>query len=213
MTSAVAMDTAPDYTALPHILRSGVKLGLLQCVLIALFSVLQRYFDGLAELIPCGLILLVGIGLTIVLPGQWTRARTIEGIAGAAGIGFAAAIVFLIVDVVIFQPVHLYSNRWLEIGGGSNWWYHPVWWMVGTYVPWMGAWIQANQTAKHGQPSPVVLVLQAYLLAIFLLSAAVLVRLPNARWGLGGFAVAVLPALALLVALSSIGTRAGARRR
>jgi hypothetical protein len=207
MTAALAMENAPDQTDLPHVVRSGVKLGLLQCVLIALFAVLQRYLDGAAELVLCGIILLLGIALTIVLPGRWTRARTIEGIAGAAGIGFAAAIVFLLVDVVIFQPVHLYGNRWLEIGGGSNWWYHPVWWMVGTYVSWMGAWIQANQTARHGQPSPIVLLLQAYLLALFFLGLAILLHVPNAAWGLGGFAVAVLPALALLVALSSLGAR------
>ncbi|HEV8613564.1 MAG TPA: hypothetical protein VGQ73_08625 [Gemmatimonadales bacterium] len=207
MTSAVAVEGSPDQTDLPHILRSGVKLGLLQCGLIAAFALLQRYLDGPAELVLCGIILVVGLALTIVLPGQWTRARTIEGIAGAAGIGFAAAIVFLLIDVAIFQPVHLYGNRWLEIGGGSNWWYHPVWWMVGTFVPWMGAWIQANQTARNGQPSPIVLVLESFLLALFFLGLAIMVHLPNAAWGLGGFAVAVLPALALLTALTSFGAR------
>lgn len=145
MTSAVALDSAHDQTALPDILRAGVKLGLLQCVLIAAFGLLQPRIAGAVELVVCGAILFIGIAATIVLPGQWTRARTIEGIAGAAGIGFAAAIVFLIVDVVLFQPIHLYTNRWLEIGGGSNWWYHPVWWMVGTYLTWMGAWIQADR--------------------------------------------------------------------
>ena len=48
-----------------------------------------------------------------------------------------------------------YTNRWLEIGGGSNWWYHPVWWMVGTFIPWMGAWLLANRTARtSGRPRP-----------------------------------------------------------
>ena len=40
MTSALAVSAAHDQTALPNILRSGVKLGLLQCVLIAAFAVL-----------------------------------------------------------------------------------------------------------------------------------------------------------------------------
>lgn len=207
MTSAVAVDRASDQTDLPDLLRAGVKLGLLQCVLIAAFGFLQPRLEGVAELVICGAILFVGIAATIVLPGTWTRARTIEGIAGAAGIGFAAAIVFLIVDVALFQPLHLWTNRWLEIGGGSNWWYHPVWWMVGTYVPWMGAWIQANQAASHGQPAPVALIVWTALLAAVCLGIGVLLGIPNTTWGLGGFAVAVLPALALLVTFTVLGAR------
>lgn len=207
MTSALAVNGAQDQTDLPTILRSGVKLGLLQCALIAGFGLLQRQLDGVAELVICGIILLAGLGLTIVLPGQWTRARTIEGIAGAAGIGLSAAIVFLIVDVSLFQPVHLYSNRWLEIGGGSNWWYHPVWWMVCTYLTWQGAWIQANQAAKYGAVSPVMLVLETFILALVFLAVGVMLGVPNARWGLGGIAVGVLPALALLTVLTSFGVR------
>jgi len=189
------------------VLRAGVKLGLLQCVLIAAFGLLQPRIAGTVELIACGLILLAGIAATIVLPGLWTRARTIEGIAGAAGIGFTAAIVFLVVDVALFQPIHLWTNRWLEIGGGSNWWYHPVWWMVGTYLTWMGAWIQANHTAKTGRPGPVALVLWTVLLAAVCLAVGVMLGVPNAAWGLGGFAVATLPALALLTTISLLGAR------
>jgi hypothetical protein len=176
-------------------------------VLIAAFGLLQPRIAGAVELVVCGAILFIGIAATIVLPGQWTRARTIEGIAGAAGIGFAAAIVFLIVDVVLFQPIHLYTNRWLEIGGGSNWWYHPVWWMVGTYLTWMGAWIQANQLARNGRASPVALVLGTAILAAVCLAIGVLLGVPNTRWGLGGFAVATLPALALYTLLTSLGAR------
>jgi hypothetical protein len=207
MTSALAVDRGHDQTALPNILRSGVKLGLLQGVLIVAFAVLQPRLEGAAELVICGAILAIGLAVTIALPGWWTRARTIEGIAGAAGIGLASAIVFLALDVTIFQRVNLYTNRWLEIGGGSNWWYHPVWWMVGTYVPCMGAWIQANQTAKNGSPSPPALVLGTFVLAAVCLFIGILLGVPYARWGLGGFAVAVLPALALYTVISSIGAR------
>ena len=87
-----------------------------------------------------------------LLPGIWTRARTIEGIAGAAGIGLGAAFVFLLVDVVLLQNIGTYTNRWWQIGG-SNWWYHPIWWMVGTFLPWLGAWILANQAERNGRIS------------------------------------------------------------
>jgi hypothetical protein len=207
MTSALAVDRTYDQTDLPNIIRAGVKLGLLQCALIAGFGFLQPRLAGVAELVSCGAILLIGIAATIVLPGQWTRARTIEGIAGAAGIGLAAAWVFLAVDVALFQPLRLYTNRWLEIGGGSNWWYHPVWWMVGTYLTWMGGWIQANQAAKSGSASPFALILGTLVLAAVCLAIGILLGVPHASWGLGGFAVAVLPALALYTALTSIGAR------
>ena len=205
MTSALPMDASRDRTDVPTILRAGVKLALLQSVLIALFAVLQVRLEGTLELVVCGLIFLVGLAATIVLPGLWTGARTIEGIAGAAGIGLAAALVFMVIDVALFQPLGLWTNRWLEIGGGANWWYHPVWWMVGTYLTWMGAFVLANQAAKSGSPSPVALVLGTIVLALVCLAIAVVIGVPRAGWNLGSFSVAVLPALALMTLVTSIG--------
>ena len=209
MTSALSMDASPDRTDLANILRSGIALGLLQSALVAVFGFLQPRLDGAVELVICGAILLAGLALTLVLPGTWTRARTIEGIAGAGGIGFTAAIVFLVVDVILFQPLGLWTNRWLEIGGGLNWWYHPVWWMAGTYLPLMGAWVLANQVERNRQPGPVALVLGTFVIAAVLLGIAGLIGFPGARWGLGAFAVAILPALAILVP----GTAMGPKRR
>jgi hypothetical protein len=207
MTSALAMDAGHDRTDLPNILRSGIALGLVQSALIALFGFLQPRIAGTLELVVCGLILILGLAVTITLPGLWTRARTLEGIAGAGGIGFTAAIVFLIIDVAVFQPFGLYTNRWLAIGGGSNWWYHPVWWMVGTYLTTMGAWVLANQTAKNGQPNPLILVLGAFVLSAIVLAIGSLIGFPGAHWSLGAFAVAILPALAVYVVFSGIGAK------
>lgn len=204
MTS-VAMESHYDRTDLPNILRSGVALGLLQSLLIGLFGFIQVRVAGRLELVVCGLILLIGIAVTIALPGTWTRARTIEGIAGAAGIGFASAIVFMIVDIVLFQPLGLWTSRWLAIGGGLNWWYHPVWWMLGTYLPTMGAWVLANQTRKNGQPSPLSLVMFTFVLATILLAVGALIGFPGAHWGLAPFAVSVIPGLIVLVILSGMG--------
>ena len=207
MTSALSMDASRDQTDLPTVLRGGLKLGLLYSLLVAIFAVLQVRLEGPVELVVCGIIFLIGISALIVLPGLWTRARTIEGIAGAAGIGLASVFVFLVVDVALFQPLHLYTNRWLEIGGGSNWWYHPVWWMVCTYITWMGAWIQAHQAAKTGSASPVMLIIGTIVLSLVVLAIAVVVGVPNAGWNLGSYAVAVLPALALFTLISSFGAK------
>ena len=198
MTAAVATSSA-DHTELPHVLRSGVQLGILQAVLIGAFGLLQPRLTGPLELIVLGAILIVGIAATIALPGSWTNARTIEGIAGAAGIGLCAAVVYLLVDVAILQPIGVYTSRWLAIGGGSNWWYHPVWWMAGTYLPWMGAWVLANQAAKSGAPNPVALVGGTVVVAAVLMAAAATFKVPGASFGLGTFGVAVLPAMAIQV--------------
>lgn len=205
MTSALPLDARHDRTHLPHVLRMGAGLGLLQSVLITLFGFLQPRLDGTLELLICGAILVIGVAATIALPGLWTGARTIEGIAGAAGIGLMATVVFLVIDVALLQRIGLWTNRWHEIGGGSNWWYHPVWWMAGTLMPWLGAWVLANQTAKTGSPSPVALVLGTLFFAVVITAAAALLGFPGARLGLGTFGVAVLPALALMTALSAIG--------
>lgn len=207
MTSAVEAVPAADHTELRNLLRSGAMLGVAQSVLIAAFGLIQPRVGGLVELVVCGAILLVGVAVTIALPGLWTRARTIEGIAGAAAIGLFATVVFLAIDVALLQPIGVYTNRWLAIGGGSNWWYHPVWWMVGTYMPWLGAWILANQTARTGAPNAAVLVVGTVVLAAVIMAVAALLGFPGAGFGLGTFAVSVLPALAVLALITSLGGR------
>src|SRR3954467_12071829 len=156
MTSTADLHRDYDLTAVPSIVAGSVKLGLLESILVLLFSLAQRMLGGAVEIVVCGVILLAGLAAVSMLPGIWTRPRTIEGIAGAAGMGLGASAVFLLVDVMLLQNIGTYTNRWYEIGGGSNWWYHPVWWMVGTFLPWMGAWILANQTVRAGRPAPLI---------------------------------------------------------
>jgi hypothetical protein len=207
MTSAVDPIAGADHTELRHILTRAVALGVLQSILVAAFGVVSRALDGPVELGLEAVILVIGVAVTIALPGTWTRARSIEGIAGAAGIGLAATVVFLIIDVALFQPLGLYSNRWLEIGGGSNWWYHPVWWMVGTFMPWMGAMVLANQAARSGAANPGALVIGTFVLAAVCMVAGVLLHVPGASYGLGTFAVSVLPALALMAMVTGFAGR------
>src|SRR3954471_24059778 len=207
MTSTAEVSRDHDLTAVPAIVAGSVKLGLIEAVLVLLFSVASRLLAGPVETILCGLIVLVGLAAVSMLPGLWTRPLTIEGIAGAAGIGLGATIVFLLVDVVLLQNIGTYTNRWYEIGGGSNWWYHPVWWMVGTFIPWMGAWLLANQTNRNGRPSVGQGFLTVLVLAVLIGVAATLLGFPGAHWGLGTFAVAFLPGLALATLFSGIGKR------
>lgn len=209
MATAARLDTSSDATEVPSVVRGAVQLGLIQAVCVFVISLINRSLEGTADHALTGVVIAIGAAATIFLPGLRTRPRTIEGIAGAAGIGLGATLMFLVLDVIFLQPLHTYTNRWHEVGGGSNWWYHPVWWMVGTYLSWMGAWILANQTNKNGAPSvPGGIGLIAVLTALVGAAAAVM-HLPLAGWNLPTFAVSVLPALALSAAVSGLGAKRG----
>ena len=207
MASAVEMPGDVDRTDVPHIVRRSVQLGLLECAFVFLMSLVSRFLGGPVETILLAVLLIAGLALVSGLPGLWTRARTIEGIAGAAGIGLGAAGVYLLVDVALLQPIGTYTNRWRELGGGSNWWYHPVWWMVGTYVPLMGAWFLAHQAAKGETPSVAKLMLTALIFTALAGAAAVLVHVPGARWSLPTFGVAFLVGITAAVVVAGLGPR------
>lgn len=198
-----------DRTDLRYVLTCAVKLGVLEAIAVGLFSLTERFLEGPAETVVLALIVLAGVAAVTLLPGIWTVPRTIEGIAGAAGIGLAATVVFLLIDVASLQPLGAYTNRWHEIGGGSNWWYHPVWWMVGTFLPWMGAFAMANQAARRGDASPVLVMGTALGLTALVAVVAVVAGFPGAELGLGTVAVAFLPGIALTVLVTSLGARRG----
>ena len=207
MSGAVELERDFDHTDVRLILRSSLQLGIIQAILVLLFSFVSRFLDASPETILQVVIIFVGLTATCALPGLWTKARHTEGIAGAAGIGLGATVVFMIVDVAILQWIGTYTNRWLEIGGGSNWWYHPVWWMAGTFLAWMGATVLANQATKGRQPSVVALMFSAIGFTLVAGVVAILVGMPGAAWSLPTFAVAFLPGVALAALVSAIGRR------
>ena len=207
MTSTAEPQGEYDVTAVPSIVLGSIKLGLVEAVLVLLFSLASRFLSGVLETIVCAIILLTGLAAVTMLPGLWIRPRTIEGIAGAAGIGLGAAGVFLLLDVILLQNIGTYTARWYDVGGGSNWWYHPVWWMVGSFLPWMGAWILANQTVRRGRPSAISGFGIAVGLSVAMAVLAVVLGFPGARWTLGTFAVAFLPGVVLATVVSAVGAR------
>lgn len=207
MSAAVHPHAGADHTDLPYVLRAAVKLGLLESAAVLVIGLVSQYLDGILETALLALLVTIAVLAVSFLPGIWTRARTIEGIAGAAGIGLAATVVFLAVDVAFFQPFGLYTHRWRDIGGGSNWWYHPIFWMVGTYLPWLGGWILANQAAKGGAPSFATASLMAVVCTLIAAVLAVILHIPGAGWNVGTYGVAFLPGLALATLVSVLGAR------
>ena len=207
MSSVVQAEAGYERTNASFMFRNAVVLGVFEAVMVLLFSLVSRFLDGPVELALEAILVLIGAVAVIVLPGLWTRARSVEGIAGAAMIGLGATAVFLVIDVALLQPIGTYTFRWRAIGGGSNWWYHPVWWMVGTFLAWMGAWILANQTARRGAPSVPVLVVLLLIGTLVAAAAGILLHLPGAGLNLGTFGVAIIPGLALATLASALGSR------
>ncbi|HQR18137.1 MAG TPA: hypothetical protein PK948_07190 [Gemmatimonadales bacterium] len=206
MSSAVRADSGTDLTDLPYVLRQSVTLGVITAVVVVAMSFITRFLAGAAEFGLGAVVLVAGLAAVTFLPGSWTRPRTIEGIAGAAGVGLAASVVFLVIDVSLLQTTGIYTNRWREIGGGSNWWYHPVWWMVGTFLPWMGAQILASQ-ARKGAVSIQKGLVTALALTVACWVVAVLTHFPGAGWNLGSFGVSFLPGVTLAAVLGALGGR------
>ena len=97
------------------------------------------------------LLVLGGASVAAFLPGIWCAARRFDGIAAAAAAGLWGTVVFAACDIAILRPLKAYPWTWDAIGGGSTWWYLPVWWMLGTFIAWMGG-IRIAASAARGRP-------------------------------------------------------------
>jgi hypothetical protein len=207
MATAVQLDADHDNTNIALVLRGSITLAVIQAVFVVIVSVITKALSGTVEHALTGVAVFVGAMITAFYPGTLTRPRTIDGLASAAGIGLGAAWIFLLIDAFLLQTFHVYTNRWYQVGGGSFWWYLPVWWMVGTYLAWMGAWILANQSNKTGTESvPAGIVLVTVISAICGV-VAILTHFPSATWNVPTFAIAILPGLALANVVSALGAR------
>jgi hypothetical protein len=209
MATAVQLDTEYDDTRIALILRGSITLAVIQAVCVVIVSVITHLLGGTVEHALTGVVVFVGAMITIFYPGTLARPRTIDGIASAAGIGLGATWIFLLIDAFLLQTFHVYTNRWHQVGGGSFWWYLPVWWMVGTYLSWMGGWILANQSNKTGATSLPAAVALVTVIAAVCGVVAVVTHFPGATWNVPTFAIAILPGLAL----ANLVSAAGARRR
>jgi len=85
MSTAVRAQAGFDQTDAGFLVRGSFRLGLIESVIVLAFALVSRFLGGVPELALEAVLLVAGIAAVTVLPGLWTRARTIEGIAG---IGF-----------------------------------------------------------------------------------------------------------------------------
>src|SRR5207244_835100 len=99
------------------------------------------------QLLEALIVLATGVAVSF-LPGRMTAARHGEGLAGAAAMGLWGTVVFMAVDIIALRPLKAYPWTWDAVGGGSTWWYLPIWWMLGTLLAWTGAIVTADQAAR-----------------------------------------------------------------
>jgi len=198
--SAPAAALASDRSDFRTVTVSGAKLGVTIGVAVVLFVAASRLVPdagGLRGAVEAVIVLVAGAAAAF-LPGQWTAARSTEGIAGAAAVGLVGTVVFSAIDIVLLRPFKAYPWTWDAIGGGSTWWYLPVWWMLGTFLAWMGAIVTARGAAP-GEATLVRRALPAVATAIVVAAVArvagVALALPVAA---GGAFTVVLAALALV---------------
>jgi hypothetical protein len=147
--SASAAPVLTDRSDFRNVTASGARIGAFTGAVVVVFLVVSRLLSpGVAREVVQALIVLIAAPVVSLFPARATAPRTIEGIAGAAAVGLVGTVVFSAIDIVILRPFHAYPWTWDAVGGGTTWWYLPVWWMLGTFVAFMGGMLTATRSAR-----------------------------------------------------------------
>jgi len=203
--SATATATASDRSDFRTVMVGGTQIGVLTAAAVVAFLMVSRQVAaGMPQRVLEALIVLATGTAVSFLPARLTEARHVEGIAGATAIGLWGTVVFMAFDIVLLRPFQAYPWTWDAIGGGSTWWYLPIWWMLGTFLAWTGGIVSAARAAR-GDTSLVRAATPALVGAVALVAVARLARLDL-----------VLPAEAgagFTIALAALAVVALARKR
>src|SRR5205809_766166 len=175
--SATATATASDRSDFRTVMVGGTQVGVLTAVAGVVFLFVSRQVTAVVPQRVLEALVVLATGLAVsFLPARLTQARHVEGIAGAAAIGLWGTVVFTALDIVLLRPFKAYPWTWDAIGGGSTWWYLPIWWMLGTFLAWTGGIVSAARAAR-GETSLVRAAPPALVGAVALVAVARLARL------------------------------------
>jgi len=175
MTAAVS--PTHDRADVRAMLMSGCQLGFLTVLGVAAFALLSRGLAGTTEVIVQAALVVAGGIVFSYFPSIGVRPRTVDGIAWASMVGLLGALVFTVVDTAVLRPLDLYHWTWDAIGGGSGFWYVPVWWMGSAVLAWLGALTVATLARGGREPSPLATGLLTGGLAILLFGVVAALRL------------------------------------
>jgi len=189
-----------DRSEFRHVLLSGTIVGAVTGAAVVAFLIVSRLLPpGIITSLVLMIIVLAGGVAAAFLPGFFAASRTVQGVASAAAIGLWGTIVFMAIDIILLRPFKAFPWTWDAIGGGSTWWYLPIWWMLGTFLAWQGAIVTAGRAARGGDTNIRALALPAAVGGLVVglgLGLAGVVLMPVAA---GAGFVLTLVALALIV--------------
>ena len=201
--SVTAAPVASDRSDFRTVTVGGAKLGVATAIAVVAFLAAARLVPvgaGMRGGVEALIVLAAGLALSF-LPAQWTAARGTEGIAGAAAIGLVGTVVFSAIDIAVLRTFKAYPWTWDAIGGGSTWWYLPIWWMLGTFLAWMGGIVTAAGTAAGAASAEATLPRRVLPVVAGTIIVAAVARLAGASVALpvvtGAAFALVLAALAL----------------
>ena len=165
--------------------------------------------NGVLQTAVLGAIVLVGLVGGHLLPGLWTRPRTIEGIAGAAGIGLARGH-RVPAGRRHAAAEHRHVRPPLVGPGRRQQLVVPPGLVDGRHLPSVDGRVDPREPAREGERR----VARRRRSALALGCARGprrrrrrLVHFPGAAWGLGTFGVAFLPGVALATVISGLGAK------
>lgn len=200
-TSAVATTDRSDFR---NVLVSGTKVGVVTGIAVVAYLVLIRFVPaGVARDAILSVLVLAAGALVSLLPGEWAGSRNTEGVAGAAAIGLWGSIAFMAIDVLLLRPFKAFPWTWDAIGGGSTWWYLPIWWMLGTFLAWMGGMLTAGRHAR-GPTTLVATAMPVVIGAVVLAAVGKLAGLPVILPVLVGASYTVSLAVLALLSLRKV---------
>ncbi len=169
--------TTVDRSEFRHILFSGTIVGLVTSAAVIAFLVGSRLLPAGIVVSLLGTLIVLAAGVSAAfLPASFATSRTTQGIASAAAIGLWGTIVFMAVDIVVLRPLHAFPWTWDAVAGGSTWWYLPIWWMLGTFLAWMGGIVTAARARRGAEIS-----IRALALPVVVGAAAIALILSLAR--------------------------------
>ncbi len=202
--TAIAESAPVERADVKTIVGGGVVLGILTAVGVVAFALLSRALSGTTEVLVQSLVIVTGGMVAAYYPSVQVRPRSVDSVAWAAMVGLLGALSFTVIDTMILRPMDLYYWRWDAIGGGSGWWYIPVWWMGAAVLAWLGGWVVANAATRGDEPVAKVGT-QTAVMAVALFAVIVLIGITP--FHAAGMALAVPLGLVLHVVVSGAMSR------
>ncbi|NIM51672.1 MAG: hypothetical protein GTO22_20900 [Gemmatimonadales bacterium] len=158
------------------VVGGGIKLGVFTAASVTVFALLSRLVSGTLETVVQSVLVLAGGVVFSYLPAFWVRPRSADAIAWTALVGLLGALVFTVLDTALLRPFDLYHWTWDEIGGGSGFWYIPIWWMGSATLAWLGAWVVAIAGRRVEQVNVLVAAAQTVGISIIIFAILTVTR-------------------------------------